>query len=358
MAGTTANAAALDDDAKARAAILGAVPLTRMVDYGMDVASATRTIDAVIAGENLDIAAERETEAPLQTLARLRGPARLGLLRNIIGSLVVAQLPFNVDTDRKKSLIRAIDGHVAQLALEAPDSYSLEAIPFAGVSLHALLVRPTDVVKPSTVILFGGLNGWGVAYLSIADYLAASGLACLLVELPGQGETRINGLDGRIGPVAAVSSCVDWILAESSLGERVGVWGNSFGGLFSGLAAAQDPRITACCISGAPAVPVLPEFRTARELMFAFFGVSDPAAATAELSKLVFTGHAFTQPVLVLHGGADPLVARSDQEPFLAAGGSRGEWREWPDGNHTLYNHAVERNAIVADWFGRQLANA
>jgi len=355
MAQNSDMGAVLDDDAKARAAILGAVPLTRMVDYGMDVGSAMRTIEAVTSGETLDLAAERQTEGPLRTLEQLGGPSRLGLLRNVIGSLVVAQLPFNVDTDRKRELIRAIETRVGQLAEQAPDSYSPEVVPFAAHSLHALLVRPVGVIRPPTVILFGGLNGWGVAYLSIADCLAASGLACLLVELPGQGETRINGLDGRDDPVAAVSACVDWILGDDRLGGQVGVWGNSFGGLFSALAAAQDPRISACCISGAPAVPVLPEFRTARELMFAFFGVSDPDAANAELAGLTFTGRAFSQPVLILHGGADPLVARSDQEPFFIAGGTRARWQEWPDGNHTLYNHAVERNAIAADWFCQQL---
>ncbi len=29
--------------------------------------------------------------------------------------------------------------------------------------------------------------------------------------------------------------------------------------------------------------------------------------------------------------------------------------RAWPDGDHTLYNHAAGRNALTADWFAEQL---
>ncbi|MGY2487996.1 serine aminopeptidase domain-containing protein [Cupriavidus sp. CP313] len=57
-------------------------------------------------------------------------------------------------------------------------------------------------------------------------------------------------------------------------------------------------------------------------------------------------------PVIVLHGGADPLVKLEDQQPFLdAALTDDVTLRIWPDGEHTIYNHAAERTALVADWF-------
>ncbi|WP_369646522.1 hypothetical protein [Variovorax sp. V118] len=30
--------------------------------------------------------------------------------------------------------------------------------------------------------------------------------------------------------------------------------------------------------------------------------------------------------------------------------------RVWEDGEHTIYNHAAQRTAFVADWFARRLA--
>ena len=60
--------------------------------------------------------------------------------------------------------------------------------------------------------------------------------------------------------------------------------------------------------------------------------------------------------MLVLHGGADPPIPDpAVQAPFARAAGSRGEPRTWPDGEHTLYNHAAERDATVAGWIADRL---
>jgi alpha-beta hydrolase superfamily lysophospholipase len=64
-------------------------------------------------------------------------------------------------------------------------------------------------------------------------------------------------------------------------------------------------------------------------------------------------------PVLVLHGGQDPLVGLGDQQPFLDAAAHHGDatLRVWDDSEHTIYNHSSERSALVADWFAAKLAD-
>ncbi len=44
--------------------------------------------------------------------------------------------------------------------------------------------------------------------------------------------------------------------------------------------------------------------------------------------------------------------------PSAEAAGTRRALRTWPDGEHTLYNHAAERDALVADWFAGRLTPA
>jgi hypothetical protein len=56
-----------------------------------------------------------------------------------------------------------------------------------------------------------------------------------------------------------------------------------------------------------------------------------------------------------LHGGADPLVTEAEQRVFLESATASAIWREWPDGQHTMYNHAIERNSLVTSWFARLL---
>ena len=207
----------------------------------------------------------------------------------------------------------------------------------------------------------GGV-GWaqrvGAAYLGVADALTARGLACLLVEGPGQGEPRLlDGLYLDEHVADGFARFLDAVGDDPRLGEAVGVQGNSFGGLFVARLAAQDPRVGACIVNGAPAVPELPPFRTARDQIAAAIGTRDEHRLTTVLDRLRFdpARHRIDCPVLVLHGGADPLVPDpAIQRPFAA--GPRGELRIWADGEHTLYNHAGERDALTSDWFADQLA--
>jgi len=345
-----------DDKAKARAALLGAVPITRMVDSGMEIGAALRLVAAVSAGDDFDAAAETEADELLAGAASLTIAARRAVRRAAIGALAVAQLAFNTDTDRKIELYAKLTSEVSALSAEWPDIYREVRVPFGDSALYGLLVRPGGVAAPETVILFGGLNGWGAAYLSVADALAEAGLACLLVELPGQGNTRLLAhlyADHKV--VDAVSACVDWIRSTVDLGDRVGVWGNSFGGLFAALSAAADSRIDAACINGAPPIPSLPPFRTAQDLMLGFFGVDSPELVSEILPTIAFREATIACPVLVLHGGADPLVTEAEQRVFLESATASAIWREWPDGQHTMYNHAIERNSLVTSWFARLL---
>jgi alpha-beta hydrolase superfamily lysophospholipase len=96
----------------------------------------------------------------------------------------------------------------------------------------------------------------------------------------------------------------------------------------------------------------------ARAQLAAALGTADEDRLTAVLDALRFDPdrHRIACPVLVLHGGADPLVPDpAIQAPFAEAAGTRGELRTWPDGEHTLYNLAAERDATVADWFADHL---
>ncbi len=339
-------------------ALLRAVPVTRMIDVGMDVGSALRLTEAVTAGGDFAALAESEADRLLDAVEHLEVGVRRGVRRAALGALVVAQLAFNADGPAKAALYSRIGTQLDALESENPDRYRNVTIPYGDALLRGVLVVPEGAEKPQTVILFGGLNGWGAAYLSVADSLAAAGLATLLIELPGQGTARmLAGLYGGTPSVEAISACIDWIEREPLLGDRAGVWGNSYGGLFAAVAAATDARVAAACVNGAPARPTVPPFRTLQELMFAFFGTDSLDDLAPILSSIDFAGRELTIgcPLLVLQGGADPTVSSEDQRPFFDAAGAERVWQEWPDGQHTMYNHATERNALAAGWFRKQL---
>jgi pimeloyl-ACP methyl ester carboxylesterase len=139
----------------------------------------------------------------------------------------------------------------------------------------------------------------------------------------------------------------------------VGLWGNSFGGLFAALTAAADQRIFACCINGAPPRCEEPPFRAAAEQLAAMFGRADLSGVRDAMRALAFdpTSAPLREPVLILEGGADPLAPLGSQAVFRSGNRDpRSRTLTWPDGEHTIYNHAAQRNATAAGWFAEALA--
>jgi alpha-beta hydrolase superfamily lysophospholipase len=348
------------------AALHRAMPYTRLVDCGMNPADARTLLDGTAGGRPwIEVAgelADRRAAAAETALAAGHRLTAVQSARWAVGAALFAQMAENDDTLLKQELYRnyvRLVGRVAELSEPAMERVE---VPYRGGRLVGWLRLPAAGTATATVVVWGGLSGWGAAYLGAADALTARGLACLLAEGPGQGEPRLVDrlyVDEHVAD--GFDRFLDVVSDDPRLGDAIGVQGNSFGGLFAAHLAARDRRVGACVVNGAPAAPQLPTFRTARAQFTAALGTDREDRLTAILDALRFDPdrHRIACPVLVLHGGADPLVPDpAIQAPFAEAAGPRGELRTWPDGEHTLYNHAAERDATVADWFADQLTPA
>ena len=61
-------------------------------------------------------------------------------------------------------------------------------------------------------------------------------------------------------------------------------------------------------------------------------------------------------PLLVLHGGADPLFSETNVESIVSDAPSKDKTLVvWQDGDHCIYNHTEEKHEIVSDWFRKHL---
>jgi pimeloyl-ACP methyl ester carboxylesterase len=122
---------------------------------------------------------------------------------------------------------------------------------------------------------------------------------------------------------------------------------------------AEDPRLVACCINGAPANPILMFERYPRQWHLAA-AMMPSAARSAESLEGFWRSLAFDQSLslpgslLIVHGGADILVPREEQAAFLGSW-KRSSMVEWPGGEHCVFNFAEERDALVCDWFAHEL---
>lgn len=345
------------------AALLRAVPVTRMVDYGVPLGDAIRA-HAEAASEDLATWDEVCEKLALRHTALAQAASRDGqqltaaqAWRSASALLQCAQLAFNEDQPRKQSLYENAHDAMAQHASLSDDMDEVKLSGGTG-ELKAWVVRPQGRPACAAVVVLGGLSGWGAAYLDMGRALAARGLLALLSEGPGQGLTRMHaGLYLGNSSLPLLSRFVDHAKSLSSGG--VGVWGNSFGGLFAAHLAVRDERVQALCVNGAPMVPTLPGFRTAREQLAAVLGAKTDEDLIDRIAALALDPqrHCTKAPILVVEGGCDPLVPLGSQHDFFALSPSTlHSLLTWSDGEHTIYNHAQERNARVADWFASRLA--
>jgi alpha-beta hydrolase superfamily lysophospholipase len=214
------------------------------------------------------------------------------------------------------------------------------------------------VPPPPVVIVFGGADGWREEYHNGALALRERGLAVLLLDGPGQGETRLlGGLHLRPDTVASAhAAVVHFLIEDQRVGRSVGIWGNSLGGTLAARAASACPEIVACCVNGGSAEPERAIDRLPRlaDRLRALTGDADAASVRASLAALALPAEVnrITCPLLLLHGGADALFA-PDEALAIAQNASSSDKTVlfWDDGDHCIYNHSHEKHCAVADWF-------
>jgi len=338
-----------------------AMGTSRLLDCGMESADVQSLVTRTDAGEAWDDVTQDlgDTQRELGRAAEESGERSVAerAYRAAVACFLFAQMAHNFDSPRKRELYGAFNDAVLAVSRVSEGTLDRVEVAFDGGTMFGWLMRPTGPISGS-VVIFGGQSGWGAAYLGHAKALSARGIASFLVEGPGQGSTRLDGgVFLNVDVRAAFSAFIDYLLAQPDLGDKIGLWGNSLGGLYAATTAASDRRVTAVCVNGAPARPSLLPFRAFEEQAFAMLGTDDPALVQANFDRIAFTvDDRIECPLLVLHGGADPIVALEQQQIFLDAA-VKGTLRVWEDGEHTIYNHSAERTSFIADWFAEQFTS-
>ncbi|GAA2094430.1 alpha/beta hydrolase [Streptomyces albiaxialis] len=344
-----------------------AMPLQRLLGNGMDWADAVELYARADRGETWHRAAFalglRDAERADSALAAGHRRTARDWYLAAAACHRFGQVPLP-DSDPDKILLyrHLIDAFGRAGALYDPPAERM-AVPWGGGQLRGWLLRPRTAHPPPTVIVVGGFDGWREEYHSGAVHLLDRGVAVLLAEAPGQGETRLfTGL--HLGPdfTGAFSAMVTWIGGNHALGDRVGVWGNSMGGFLAAAAAIDDHRIEACCVNGGTTTPVEFPRRYPRmaEKARLLLGAADTGRALKALAELRLRPAGLSRltcPLLVLHGTPDRVFRVENARALYAGAASQDKtWHEWPDGDHCLYNHSLEKHTLVADWFADRLA--
>ncbi|MGN6220905.1 MAG: alpha/beta hydrolase family protein [Microbacterium sp.] len=343
-----------------------AMPYTRLTDYGMEPADARELLWRTARGENWSRTARaigtRQLARADGAHALSHGRTELVAVQAGAAALNIAQIPLSVDTDLKRNLYWEFQDAVARYAA-VRGGMERVSVRYAAAAVDGWLVLPRSGPPYGAVVAWGGLSGWGAAYLGIAEELTARGIACLLAEGPGQGTTRLeSSIYASEETLGGYARFVDVLETDPrTCSAPIGIYGSSIGGMIAARVASSDPRIRACAINCAPAAVDLPDAAGPRDQLLAFMGLRDqPDEAREAIRRLSFDPHRHQlgSSLLVLHGGADALVDRGTAGRFMPPRPTEesADFLSWPDGEHTLYNHSRERDTIVADWFADRLS--
>lgn len=253
-------------------------------------------------------------------------------------------------------------------------------VPYRDGNLPGYLVTTALTPAPAPcVVYFDGLDiTKELCFLRGPAELLRRGIACLLVDGPGNGESiRFRGLPLVPDYEHVGSAAIDYLQTRPEVDPaRIAVLAISLGGYYASRCAAREPRFAAAVAWGAIwdyqrtwQRRVTRSFQTALsvagEHIAWVLGVADVPAALETLGAYRLDGvvQDIRCPFLLLHGESDEQVPLEDAEALIAAvGSSDKELRVFagPRGGatHCQNDSLTLATTAIADWFADRLAVA
>lgn len=219
-------------------------------------------------------------------------------------------------------------------------------VPYGDKTLPALFVHGAPEVagnKPAPAMVF--FDGFDITkeiqYFKGVPDLVARGIACLIVDGPGNGESvRFRDLPLIAETEKYGTAAYEYLAGRKEVDpKRIGVMAISLGGYYAPRAASLEPRFACCIAWGAqwdyydtwkrrfdlldsgkvPSLSVPPE-----HLMWVF-GVNSREAAMKKLEGFRPDGivQKMQCPFLLVHGAGDEQIPLSLAEQCFAAVGSK-----------------------------------
>lgn len=279
---------------------------------------------------------------------------------NAAAAYRVGQYTIVPDTDKKREIYaKLIASYSAATQLFTPPIERV-VIPYKGCEMVGWLRLPEKSCGSTPIVIsIGGADGWREEHHNYSDFYQERGLAYLMIDGPGQGETRLfNRLYMELNNEEALNEIVEYISKDSRFG-KIGMIGYSFGGYLVARAAAVSKKLDACVVNGGSYYPkeilgFLPHFTGV------FSALINRTGEELEtfINGMTMEGYAekITCPLFLNHGIPDPLFAASGiQRLYDEASSANKTLRLWEDGNHCVTNHSTEVITMVTDWFAETL---
>ena len=251
-------------------------------------------------------------------------------------------------------------------------------IPYEGATLPAVLVHAEAVPGRSgpvpAMVFFDGFDVTKeIQYFKGVPDLAARGIACLIVDGPGNGESvRFRNLYLHHETERYATAAYEYLAARSEIDpKRIGVMAISLGGYYAPRAAAFEPRFTCCIAWGAQwdywaiwkgrfdklDAGGLPSLSVPWRHLLWIFNVETREDAMRKLEGFRLDGvvQRIRCPFLLVHGAGDEQIPLAIAEKCFAAVGSKDKTlkvftREEGGFHHCQVDNVTIGTNFMWDW--------
>ena len=250
-------------------------------------------------------------------------------------------------------------------------------IPYGDKSLPAIYVHAEPVKsggRVPAVVFFDGLDVTKeIQYLKGVADLAARGIACLIVDGPGNGESiRFRDLYLRHDTEHYATPVYDYLANRPEVDpKRIGVMAISLGGYYAPRAAAMEQRFACCIAWGAQwdyqkiwqdrfdwlARADTPSLSVAAQHISWVLNASSQEDALKRLAPFKLDGvvQKMSCPFLMLHGEGDEQIPLPEAQKCFDAVGSKNKVMKIFSREEGGYHHCQIDNqsicsAYMWDW--------
>ena len=345
-------------------ATIRTVPIDRAIPNGFDLIDYLRlTTEYEKGGEYADICCNIGDTARSHAESALENghfqTARTFFL-NAVAAYRVGQYTIVPDVEKKLNMYRKLISAYGEAAKLITPQIERVEVPYKEHTMVGWLRMPEKRYgRVPAVISIGGADGWREEHHNYSDFYVERGMAYLMIDGPGQGETRLfNKLYMELNNEEALNEIVEYLSRDKRF-SKIGMIGYSFGGYLVARTAAVSKKLNACVINGGSYSPkeilkFIPHFTGV------YSAVSNKKGQELEdfINGMTMTGYAekITCPLLINHGRPDPLFHVSGvQKIFDEASSTNKIIKLWDDGNHCVTNHATEVITMITDWFAEKL---
>ncbi len=225
----------------------------------------------------------------------------------------------------------------------------MEPISFTatdGLTIHGYITYPPWKERkdlPLVVFVHGGpwaRDTWG--YDPEAQWLANRGYACLQVNFRGSsgyGKNFLNAGDREWGGKMHqdIVDAVNWAISKGIADpKRIAIYGGSYGGYESLVAATFSPDLFCCAVdvvgpsnllSWITSIP--PYWSTMREVLYKRIGNPETEPEFLKSRSPLFHVDRIKIPMLIAQGANDPRVPKQESEQIVNALKQRGIYHEY-----------------------------